>query len=201
MRPGSGARVARRRKTPQHEHRQARPAQFRRYRRPARPGGRLWQLGTLRVCGSAALRSSGKTAGRRRSQPERITKGQRLAEQMSTHRVFIRRPRGSHPAKSLYVSARRLLVLYGFGTAAAMPAYAWPNFFPEPVANPTFDVLGARRHELPAHQVQAALAGLGLVADRGRGSVGTTFQLGVREITAWQISMRTRCGNYAMCGS
>ena len=82
LRPGSGARAARRRKTPRHEHRQARPAHFRRYRRPARPGGRLWQLGTLRACGSAALRSSGTTAGWRRSQPERITKSQRLAEQM-----------------------------------------------------------------------------------------------------------------------
>jgi hypothetical protein len=68
-----------RRKTPRHEHRQARPGQFRRYRRPARPGGRLWQPGTLRACGSAALSSSGTTAGRRKSQPERITKSQRLA--------------------------------------------------------------------------------------------------------------------------
>jgi AmmeMemoRadiSam system protein B len=59
LRPGSAARPARRRKAPRHEHRQARPAQFRRYRRPARPGGRLRQLGTVRACGSAARRRAG----------------------------------------------------------------------------------------------------------------------------------------------
>ena len=35
---------------------QARPAQFRRHRRPARPGGRLRQLGAVRVGGEGACR-------------------------------------------------------------------------------------------------------------------------------------------------
>src|SRR5215470_13101685 len=45
-----------RRKAPRDEHRQTRPAQFRRHRRPARPGGRLRQLGAVRVCGAGACR-------------------------------------------------------------------------------------------------------------------------------------------------
>jgi MEMO1 family protein len=53
-------RPALRRKASRDEHRQARPAQFRRHRRPARPGGRLRQLGAVRVCGSAACRPAAR---------------------------------------------------------------------------------------------------------------------------------------------
>jgi hypothetical protein len=41
-----------------------------------------------------------------------------------------------------------------------------------------FDSLGPERHQAPTHYVKAALIGLSIVAEIGRGSVGTTLQLG-----------------------
>jgi hypothetical protein len=75
-------------------------------------------------------------------------------------------------------------IVHRYQTAAPLKGFAEGWFGLDPlgigvnVGEADLEVLGPVRHQPPAQHVEAALAGLGVVADAGRESVGATFQLG-----------------------
>jgi hypothetical protein len=59
-----------------------------------------------------------------------------------------------------------------------------------------FDSLGPERHQAPTHYVKAALIGLSIVAEIGRGSVGATFQLGATFRGRYPGRASARCSRF-----